>query len=226
MEQVDGAISLELQLGKISLGSAVGQQLGKVTMGRVSVGPSEHQLGKVNMGALHQQLGKIPLGEVEPPKLQRQMAGESSGLTTAEPLQQRSKSLEETKHTKVITQQPHHRSKSLEQPMERRLPLKQPPPPRKVTIEEQMCHMAEQKQQRRQQQPQRGRSMSLTSLTFVKMRKLFSFRRRTRSLRVRPSVGTCSTAAQCEFAPLLKFVYFYGAIIRNIKHEYVHSCLT
>ena len=213
MEQVDGAISLEQQLGKISLGSE--QQLGKVTMGRVSVGPPEHQLGKVNMGALHQQLGKIPLGKVEPPKLQRQMAGESSGSTTAEPLQQRSKSLEETKHTKVITQQPHHRSKSLEQPMERRLPLRQPPPPRKVTIEEQMCHMAEQKQQRRQQ-PQRGRSMSLTSLTFVKMRKLFTFRRRTRSLRVRPSVGTCNSAAKCEITPLLKFVYFHGAIIRNI----------
>ena len=195
MEQVDRAISLEQQLDKISLGSKVEQQVGKVTMGRVSVGPPDHQLGKVNMGALRQQLGKIPPGKVDPPKLQRQVAGESSGSTTAEPLQQRSKSLEETKHTKVITQQPHHRSKSLEQPMERRLPLKQPPPPRKVTLEEQMRHMAEQKQQRRQQ-PQRGRSMSLTSLTFVKMRKLFTFRRRTRSLRVRPSVG--NTTTECE----------------------------
>ena len=185
MEQVDGALSLEQQLGKISLGP-LEQQLGKVTMGRVSVGPPEHQLGGLNLGAMRQQLGKINLAKVGLPKLQRQKGGESSsGSTTGEPLQQRSKSLEETKHTKVITQQPQHRSKSLDQPNERKLPLRQPPPARKVTIEEQL---ADQKQQRRQP-TQRGRSMSLTSLTFVKMRKLFTFRRRTRSLRVRPSVG-------------------------------------
>ena len=169
-KQVDGAISLEQQLGKISLGS-LEQRLGKVSKGRVTVGP------------LEQQLGKIPMEPLESPKWED---GETSKAPTFDHFQYRSKSLEETKHTRVITEQPHHRSKSLEHPTttQRRPPLQQPPPPRKVTPEEQKL-LQQQAQQRRQQ---RGRSMSLTSLTFVKMRKLFTFRRRTRSLRVRPTV--------------------------------------
>ena len=74
---MDGAISLEQQLGKISLG----------------MGPLEHQLGKISLGTLEQPRLRTEEGQPRAAAL--------------ELLQHRSKSLEDSKHTKVVAEQPH-----------------------------------------------------------------------------------------------------------------------
>ncbi len=166
----------------------------------------QRQVGHMSLGALQQQLGKVSLRPVTPPRcldaddddaVAPGMAPPSLETTGAALLDHlpplRSKSLEESKHSTVITKQPHHRSRSLEQPLKKRVNLEPPKPPstRVATNNEQQMKMRgepSQQQQRQKGRQQRGRSLSLTSLTFVKMRKLFTFRRRTRSLRVRPTV--------------------------------------
>ncbi len=146
----------------------------------------EQQVGKISLSSLQQQLGKVSLRPVA--LHEHESPGAHAGVRRVDPpLAQRSKSVEEAKHNRVITQQPHVRSKSLEHPSQKRSPFQSQKLPACREDHPPVDARQQQQQQHRSRQ-QRGRSMSLTSLTFVKMRKLFTFRRRTRSLRVKPMV--------------------------------------